>query len=62
MPVPRVAPTLIMVSCSTPKLRTSRGAAVAGFGFADQLSDRLAAKQLRGQSGTAGWRPVAVLR
>ncbi len=25
MPVPRVAPTLIMVSCSTPKLRTSLG-------------------------------------
>ena len=24
MPVPSVAPTLIMVSCSTPKLRTSR--------------------------------------
>ena len=50
MPVPRVAPTLIMVSCRTPKLRTSSGAAVAAFGFVDHLSDRLAAQQLRGQA------------
>ena len=49
MPVPRVAPTLIMVSCRTPKLRTRRGSAVAAFRFADHLPDRFAAQQLRAQ-------------
>ena len=62
MPVPRVAPDADHRQLQDPEAADQPGSAVAGFRFADHLPDRLAAKQLRCQSGAAGLRPEAAVR
>ena len=53
MPVPRVAPMLIMVSCHRPRERRS-AAALALAALGDQAFHRLAAHQARAEAPDGG--------